>query len=132
MNPFTKLSYLVLIILPLLLMLIMFMAIVAVGAAGHGSGGDTEFFWIVTAIGILNAVLLRNCMGKPYKLRSRKLRWATILLAAASVLVSLFLLVASFYSPEGFIIGSVMFVVALLTIICGVVVIVDNSKTTNN
>jgi hypothetical protein len=131
MNPFTKLSYLVLIIFPLLLMLIMFMAIVAVGAAGHGSG-DTEFFWVMSAVGILNAVLLRNCMRKPYKLRSRKLRWATILLTAVSVLVSLFLLVGSFYSPEGFIIGSVMFVVALLTIICGVVVIVDNSKAVRN
>jgi hypothetical protein len=124
MSTFAKFSYLVLIAFPLLLMLIMFMAIVAVG---HGSG-DADFLWIL-ALGILNALVLRNCMGKPYKLRSSKLRWATILLTTLSVLVSFFLLVGSFNGPSNSFITPIMFVVALLTIICGIVVIGDNSNT---
>jgi hypothetical protein len=111
-------------------MLIILMAIIAAGPAGHAVG-NADFIWI-PALGILNALLLQNCITKPSTLRSPKLRWATILFTALSVFISLILLFGSFHAPAGSFISPIMFVVSLLTIISGIVVIGDNSNTVKN
>jgi hypothetical protein len=124
MNPFTKLSYLVLIIFPVLLMFIIF---IAVSTVGHGAA-KTDFLWDVSIVAFINGIFLGYCMIVPHEQRSWFLKWVTILLAILSIIVSIVLLIGSFVEPFDSFITPILFVVALLTIICGLVVIVDNSK----
>jgi hypothetical protein len=109
----------------------MFIIFIAVSIVGHGAA-KTDFLWEMSVVAFINGVFLGYCMIVPHEQRSWFLKWVTILLAILSIIVSIFLLIGSFVEPFNSFIIPIMFVVALLTIICGIVVIVDNSKTTNN